>query len=304
MQLARRPCDGFTLIELIVTVAIIGILFGLLVPAVQKAREAAARAGCQNNLKQIGLALHHFHDAHGRFPPLPNDSQKITDVNATVSWMALILAQIEEESLYQTTVEACSIDQSYPPENPPHVGMVTVVKLLVCPDDDRLLVPMTDMFGVEAAFASYVGIEGGIAPNAARGFLGTLGYSPGCRIGDITDGTSMTIMVGERPPPSSLLAGWWYPSVQFDGEYRGPNNSINLGAGTLVLGDACMGKVKGTFGPGVPDNSCDRFHIWSFHPGGANFLFADGSTRFLPYSAEPIIVALSTRDGGEVVELP
>jgi prepilin-type processing-associated H-X9-DG protein len=111
-------------------------------------------------------------------------------------------------------------------------------------------------------------------------------------------------MAGERPPPDSLQAGWWYSGSVGDGiGFRGPNNGFVFGAGSLLMGDPCTPLDK-TFGPGRLDNPCDRYHLWSLHPGGANFLFADGSVHFLSFAAEPIMVALASRAGGEVVTLP
>jgi prepilin-type processing-associated H-X9-DG protein/prepilin-type N-terminal cleavage/methylation domain-containing protein len=302
----KRKCrSGVTLVELLVVLGIIGILLGLTLPAVQQAREAAGRVACQNNLKQVGLALHNFHDAHGQFPPLPVVPGSNADPNAILGWMALILPQMEQDAFYQDSVLACRLDPD-PLNDPPHVGLATVVKSYVCPDDGRLLAPLPDPFQVRAAFTSYIGTAGAIPPGAHVGLPGILGSEPGCRLTDVTDGTSQTIMVGERPPPEALLAGWWYPAEQLygmDEGYRGPNNVIWFGSGTsFALEDGCI--VRVAFGPGRLDNPCDRYHLWSLHPGGANFLFADGSVRFLPYSAASLMMPLATRNGGEVIDLP
>ncbi len=298
----RRLC-GFTLVELLVVIGIIGVLIGLALPAVQHARGAGARLGCLNNLKQIGIALQNFHDSHGQFPPLPVRSIREASPNARLSWMALILAQLEHEALYRTSVEACQAG-SEPEQNPPHIGFVTPVGVYVCPSDPRVLAPLTDTLGVQAAFASYVGVAGTEPPGTGRTFNGVLGISPGCRLSEITDGASQTILVGERPPPDSLQAGWWYPiKAWYPVGLRGPNNSLPLGEGRLHQEyDSCL--VTRTFGPGRKDNRCDRFRFWSLHAGGGNFLFGDGSARFLAYSAEPLIMALASRDGGETVQVP
>ena len=102
----------------------------------------------------------------------------------------------------------------------------------------------------------------------------------------------------------SRQAGWWYPIWwHMPKRHHGPNNVIVLGgAKNYWPDDGCI--VRRAFGPGRTDNPCDRHHLWSLRQGGANFLFADASARFLPYSAEPLIIPLATRNGGEVVELP
>ena len=106
-------------------------------------------------------------------------------------------------------------------------------------------------------------------------------------------------MVGERPPPDSLQAGWWYPGYLAVGAgFRGPNNGITLGGPILTVGDPCVLRGVG-FGPGRLDNPCDRYHIWSLHTGGANFLLCDGSVRYFAYSAEPVIFEMSSKNGGE-----
>jgi prepilin-type processing-associated H-X9-DG protein/prepilin-type N-terminal cleavage/methylation domain-containing protein len=301
----RNHRFGVTLVELLVVLGIIGILVGILLPAVQQAREAAARVACQNNLKQVGLALHNFHTTHGLFPPLPVAPGSNSDPNSLLSWMALILPEMEQEALYRDSVLACREDPE-PLDDPPHIGLATVIKSYVCPDDGRLLAPLTDSFQVRAAFTSYLGIAGAVPPGASVGLSGVLGNEPGCRLTDVTDGTSQTIMAGERPPPDSLEAGWWYPGPQWPGGFEGfhgPDNIIVFGDGKTFAPDGvCVVTVD--FGPGRLDNPCDRYHLWSLHPGGANFLFADGSVRFLPYSAAPLMIPLATRSGGEVIDVP
>jgi prepilin-type N-terminal cleavage/methylation domain-containing protein/prepilin-type processing-associated H-X9-DG protein len=303
MQKQRSDRKGFSLVELLVVLGIMGLLFGITFPAVQKARGAAARLKCLNNLKQMGIALHSFHDTYGQLPPARVRRASTSDPNLLLSWMAMILPEMDQTPLFQISEQACRLDTNTL-HNPPHVGLITVVPSYLCPADGRFSQPATDSFGVTAALTSYIGITGTLPPGAKIGLDGVLGDSRGKRLTDITDGTSQTIMVGERPPPDSLQAGWWYP-IQFAyGEgFRGPNNGIILGGGSIYPGDPCV-ILKGTFGPGRASNPCDRYHLWSFHSGGANFLFADASARFLPYSAEPMMMALGSRSGGEFVDLP
>lgn len=288
---------GFSLVEMLVVIGIVGVLVGLTIPAVQSSREAASKAACSNQLRQMGIGLHTFHDVQHQFPPLPSRGQK--DPNRILSWMAQILPQMGHFSLYEVSEAACAAD-SDGMHNPPHIGFATVIPSYLCPSDVRLATPLVDSFNNRAGFTSYVGISGGFDPRAMRGLLGAL--HGGARIKDFRDGTSSTIMVGERPPPDNLQAGWWYPGFEGEGiSMHGPTNRISLGSIQLPQVHC---NIKGTFGPGRLDNPCDRFHLWSLHRGGANFLFADGSVRFLSYESEPIILSLVSLDGGEIVELP
>ena len=294
----RRLRNGFSLVELLTCIGIITLLLGLLLPAIQRSRETQARLACTSNLKQIGLALHNYHGDLGRLPPAPAQYNRISsDPNARLSWTALILPYVEQNALWSKSVAALRLDMS-PWHNPPHVGLATVIRLYVCPTDSRLTNALTDANGITAAFTSYLGVSGGTSDN------GVLGWPrPGIRLADIRDGTSNTLMVGERPPPDTLQAGWWYTGAS-DGSWmprRGPDEGFPVAGVTFIPGDPCQGPFK--FGPGRTDNACDRFHFWSLHQGGANFLFADGSCRFLPHSAERLMNALGTRAGGEIVDL-
>ncbi|HET6575344.1 MAG TPA: DUF1559 domain-containing protein [Fimbriiglobus sp.] len=286
----NRP--AFTLVEVLVVIGVIGILVSLLMCGVQKVRSAATRAACENNLKQIALALHSYHDLHSGLPQRPETGQD------ELSWMGFVLPHIEQDALWSTTVQAFRTDRRAF-HDPPHVGYRTVVKLYVCPDDGRLLAPLTDDAGNTAAYSSYVGIAGVRAPD------GVLGPYPGVRLSDVTDGTSQTVMVGERPPPDSLRAGRWYTGSQDSrwGMDRGPGTTMFVLSPAWLTDPLCTGPVY-SFSYGRLDNSCDRYHLWSLHPGGANFAFADGSVRFLNYSAGDVLPALATRAGGEVVGMP
>jgi prepilin-type processing-associated H-X9-DG protein len=110
-------------------------------------------------------------------------------------------------------------------------------------------------------------------------------------------------MVGERPPPNSFQAGRWYTRHYIPAPFAGPDGIMTIPPAGFVDDLECSVAGRG-FGPGRPDNPCDRFQLWSFHPGGANMLFADGSVRYLSYAAAPVMPALATRSGGEVVDVP
>jgi prepilin-type N-terminal cleavage/methylation domain-containing protein/prepilin-type processing-associated H-X9-DG protein len=294
---------GYTLVETLVVISLIGILIGLLLPAVQSVRGAATRTQCQNNLKQVGLALQNYHSAHASFPI---DHQVFTGQNNThwLGWMVHLLPYVEQEPMWR---EALASDQTNPigidqrPNMTTHPGYARVVKTYLCPADSHVSQPLTTPKNDFVAFASYLGVDGTIwdgnfRPGAMSGLKGT-------RISEISDGTSQTLMIGERPPPSSLQAGQWYCVRWIIEPWGGPNGSMQI----PTLGnftDFQCAQVATLYGPGHLDNPCDRYHFWSQHGGGANFVFADGSIRFVPYSARGLMPALATRAGGETVDLP
>jgi prepilin-type processing-associated H-X9-DG protein len=300
---------ALSLVELLTVVGSLAVLVALLAPGVQQTRATAARLDCLNRMRQLGLALHQYHDIKGHFPPRPvSETSPDADSPTGLSWLGLILPYVDQEGAWEQALGAFQADTAAY-HNPPHLGMATVVRTFVCPSDSRLLEPLTGPDGYTAAYTSYVGVSGG-APGAADGVLTMQG---GVRISDITDGTSQTLMVGERPPCNPLFTGWWYtahPAPVTGNDYLlnaeqsfspdTPPNCVMTAKpdeyGTLVLAFR--------YGPGNLQNPCDNFHFWSRHPDGANFIFADGAVHFLPYSAEPVLRALATRNGNEAFELP
>jgi len=268
----RSPRSGFTLIELIVVLAIIGILMALLFPAVQKARSAAARLQCQNNLRQIGLALHGYRDAYERLPP---GHTWAADSFTDLGWEPRILPYIEQNALWQETVQAFQ-QQPSPYVNPPHVGLDIVIALFGCPADGRVSVAH-DWQQYHAALSSYLGVEGTNYGTQD----GVLFQDSAVRFMDVTDGTSSTLMVGERPPGFDFDFGWWYA-----GAGQGDTGSADetLGAREPCrIGPEYLGCASGPyhFVPDRVSNPCAAFHFWSLHDGGANSLFVDGSVHFL-----------------------
>jgi prepilin-type processing-associated H-X9-DG protein len=123
------------------------------------------------------------------------------------------------------------------------------------------------------------------------------------RLADVTDGTSTTLLVGERPPSPDNRFGWWYAGI---GQMGDGSADSHLGVRETVQSvraPMCAGLAP-PYGPGIADNMCDAFHFWSRHPGGSEFLFVDGAVHFISYSAKDLLPALATRAGGEPAELP
>jgi prepilin-type N-terminal cleavage/methylation domain-containing protein/prepilin-type processing-associated H-X9-DG protein len=292
-----RP--AFTLIELLVVIGIISILMSLLLPAVQKVRAAAARVKCQNNLKQVALALHNYHDQFNGFPP-GHRSLFNADRRPFTGWPLDTLPFVEQPALYANAITTFQTTP-WPFKNPPHFGLTTIVPIYICPSDDRvtsLQFAARSKFNV--AFTSYLGVSG--KTTAARD--GILFQNSHTRLIDVSDGTSNTLLLGERPPSADFQFGWWYAGV---GQRLSGSGDMILGVREpnlqLVTTGSCP-PGSYPFMPGRFNNQCDMFHFWSPHPGGANFAFADGSIHFLSYSANAIMPALASRAGGEVVAMP
>jgi prepilin-type N-terminal cleavage/methylation domain-containing protein/prepilin-type processing-associated H-X9-DG protein len=284
---------AFSLIELLVVVAILAILCGPVSAAVQRVRAAAVRAQCESHLAAIGLALHHYHDVEHRFPP-GMSYRGGSAAYPFMSWNTRLLPFLEQDALWRQTIGAFAEDPRFL-HNPPHVGLATVMPAFSCPADTRTL-----MAGKYAAFTAYLGVEG----EDLFGEDGVLFRDSEVRLADITDGTSNTVVVGERPPSADEVLGWWYAG---EGQAMKGSADMVLGVQELNVGSLWgRGCPRGpyAFAPGRVSNQCDAFHFWSLHPGGANFLFGDGTVRFLSYSAAPLMPALATRAGGEVVPLP
>jgi prepilin-type N-terminal cleavage/methylation domain-containing protein/prepilin-type processing-associated H-X9-DG protein len=290
---------GFTLVELLAVLAIIGILVALLLPAVQKTRAAAARLQCANNLKQLGLSSHHYHD-NLRALPAGMRWQNGTDSMRLSSWLTQVLPFVEQQQLWDTAVGAFKLTPN-PFANPPHTPFSTPVAIYGCPSDPYVAQrQFAQRSMIYVALTSYLGVSGKNWSTQD----GTLFRDSAIRFADITDGNSNTLLAGERPPSPDFQFGWWYAGV---GQRLTGSADMILGVEEEnILSPSVAFCSSGTykFGPGSFNNQCDMFHFWSPHSGGANFLFADGSVRFLSYGAAPIMPALASRAGGEVVEVP
>ena len=302
---SRKRLAGFSLIEVLVAIGIIGVLLGLLLPAVQRVRDTSQRTSCQNSLKQIALALHNYHSRSGCLPParaLTFSDHIQGQPDAVLSWLAQILPDIEQDALWLQSVEACRLDAK-PTHNPPHVGYATPMKCYACPSDGRLVTALSTPSGDFAAFGSYVGVGG---TYNYHGFKAGMFFSdPGFRFTDVDDGTANTIMIGERPPPDSLQTGRWYTEAVNVEPFGGLDTILCVNQARLSPFEFECSQAGNNFGPGRTENPCDRYHFWSLHTGGANFAFADGSVKFLNYNISPhLLAALGTHSGGETATIP
>jgi prepilin-type N-terminal cleavage/methylation domain-containing protein/prepilin-type processing-associated H-X9-DG protein len=346
--MATRTRTGFTLLELLVVIAIIAVLLALLLPAVQKVREAANRLACTNNLKQIGLALHHYHAAHGSFPPAliaPQDNLEFLQT----SGFTLLLDNLEQgnwNTLYHPNVVW------YDPAN--FAAVSTEVPLFYCPSnrlrgriDLQRLVPIAGRPLPDPAACDYLFSKGTNAAVCGRsevpfGARGAFDVNSRTRLSDIRDGTSNTFAVGEGAGGNPrYLVRRTYPDTTPDPDPlteqpHTADQSWSAGAmaaqllhSTRFAGSSVLGvtALRGGFTPVLDEpmnnplvlaaidynHGCDNSDpnvggydtlsgFRSVHTGGCNFLFCDGSVRFVHQAvAADVYRGLSTIAGGEVV---
>jgi prepilin-type N-terminal cleavage/methylation domain-containing protein len=274
----RGGASGFTLVELLVVITIVAVLAALLLPAVQAARESARLLQCQNNLKQYGLALQHYHSVYNVFPPgnIPNRS-----------WTAqsMLLPYLEADAIYQMfdnfryTGYCFYAFNSLPPSRDPGNYVLPFDK---CADDPKAGTIWHAYSGVGYhGCTAYLGVMG-TSPTTKDGILFSAVRGVGLK--DVKDGSSNTLIMGERGI-SDYLYGWCY---------------CGWGQWGTGEGDNLCSAQQG-LSPGLPDGNHD-FHFWSYHANGTNFVCADASVHLLNYSINfTTFQALSTRATGEVV---
>ena len=289
---------AFTLIELLVVIAIIAILLGLLLPAVQKVRESAAKTQCTNNLKQMGLACHNYHDVNNGLPPGYTATAAYPSTAAGWSWAAYLLPYIEQDNVYR------QINFNQPMETQPIIQ--TMLKVFICPSDTPPFTPFavtdatmaTICLAAPSSYAASVGSDASEVDDPTGN--GVFYRNSKTRLTDITDGTSQTVFIGDRAWADSK--GIWAGAPNTAITRPGPTNPWPNTTGPsqcLILVHNNWINIKTDADGGLDDFS-------SKHTNGANMLFGDGSVRFIrsvtgPGQDHDDFMALGTRAGGEVI---
>lgn len=290
----RLKVHGFTVIELMVCVAIIAVVAALLLPAVNAARESSRAMSCKDKLRQTGLAIISYEAKKKHYPIHTGGSH-----NAFYHWHQQILPEIEQSKLFERIQNDISNGLNWDELS----GMRVRIGLFECPSD-----PISDslvrhkvsghLFGA----TNYVGIVGqSLARNDGffPGKYGSPRIAEPRRVRDFVDGLSNTFCLSERALSSITLVGAWQSSQEYGHEILGLYETLDY---TGIRPE--FGICKIPFGPGRSDIFCDQFHPWSYHGSGANFTKGDGSVLWVPYATdEKVLRSMCTRAGGEVSQL-
>jgi len=305
---ARR--GAFTLIELLVVIAIIGVLVALLLPAIQMAREAARRAQCGNNLKQLGSAVHQYHDVFRTLPvsvgPWPHGPHPTRQRNGK-GWIVSVLPQLEQQALYDEFA-TFFVGDFFTGYGLKSVGcrdlLKRQLKVLQCPSDSSVRRTSKDQFellGIEAALTSYKGVIGdtrvagtasmhpGSVPDChmhggCNGLFFRVTYQQPQSLSAVIDGTTNTFLIGEDVPNENHHSAAFYAN----GDWA-----------------SCHAPLNYFPRPPAPDDWPNVMSFRSHHPGGVEFAMADASVRFIQDSVDHALYrALSTKNGGESVAPP
>jgi prepilin-type N-terminal cleavage/methylation domain-containing protein/prepilin-type processing-associated H-X9-DG protein len=301
----HRP--GFTLIELLVVIAIIAILIGLLLPAVQKVREAAARIQCANNLKQLGLAAHAYHDSRDTLPPSWIGSNAL-DPDGWATWGVLLLPYLEQNNIYQLW------DLNYPASKQPPAAYQQQLKVLHCPGRPEFVLSTGDFVAAGGGLTDYAASfgtdangsnsSGAIIPTANMASSTTTDASgnpivkPGWRgqvtLLSVTDGTSNTLMFGEKHVRPNSLRGKNEDRSIFGGQNNSQRRMVGI--------DPTSGNSRPLSPPQNQSGALANTTFGGPHPGVCQFVFVDGSVKSIPLTTDlTVLTALATRNSGEVV---
>ncbi len=324
-----RTRRGFTLIELLVVITIIAILIALLLPAVQQAREAARRSSCRNNLKQIGLALHNYHDIYLKFP-LGTGTTDGTSANYGLgNWKMRILPQIEQTAMFDTPTAGVNWRGAAAHTEPTTTWATFRVPVYHCPSsalpDTRESAQCSggciqsethDYVGISGATPDPVGRTGGsitfdsvYGVNTANGML--LG-GESTRMRDCTDGTTNTMLVGEQSgnPNFSVRTDYmsgWSGGHQMNFTVAYLNANYTSGGGGVYPSRTGLTSIVGPPNPpSAPSGGSGatglQVPLTSFHPGGAQILLVDGSVRFLSDSTDALLCRqIAVKDDSQVL---
>ncbi|QVL34139.1 DUF1559 domain-containing protein [Telmatocola sphagniphila] len=307
---------GFTLIELLVVIAIIAILIGLLLPAVQKAREAASRIKCTNNLKQLGLAEHNFESAIGGFTMAPYNPSFawLTSKPYAVphGWVVELLPYLEQQNVQN----AYNLNATWAAQTPSDANYYvnqTLIPILICPSTPNGSDSTSRSLPYGRGPLDYVPIFR-IDLNAANIFAptpapnydpnkgeGILGRGVNRKITEITDGTSNTLLFVEEAGRNTIYVNG-RPTPSFNSQDQGGAWANFAIGGSIIDSLRSFNPATGTYYGPCALNCTNGGELYSFHTGGVNVVMGDGSVRFLTNSTTfATVVALYTRAGGEIL---